>query len=229
MQNSYYDNVRYIDSIIDSKNFNAEVLAFLKDEKYRNYFLSQDLPLQWFDILIKEGFFDAKTVPFEIRYWAPLDYFRKLSILIKEEKDVDGISVKLLNVIKAVTEYRNETGNSIDNYFVWHAFNEILHSMPNGTICKFLVNNKVDFNDWLSVWLRSTYDTSVVARDLSEQLLPKFITDDPNYIEIAEKIVLCLLEINFKLNEEIELTDVSASTSISYQSPSSVTSTPAAE
>jgi len=202
MQNSYYENLRLIDSIIESRNFDAKLLDFIKEEKYRNYFFAQDIPIQWFDILEEKKYFDAKTVPFDIRYWAPLDYFTKLAEQIKKDGDVDGVCLKLLNVIKSVTEFRNEDGKSIDNYFVWHAFSEVLNGMPNKMLRQFLTDNETDFSDWLSVWVSSTYDTSVVARDLSEQLLPKFISDDPDDIKIAEKIVLCLLEIHFKANEE---------------------------
>lgn len=202
MQNSYYDNLRLIDSIIISRKFDTKLLDFIKEEKYRNYFFSQDIPIQWFDILAKEGFFDTNTVPFDIRYWAPLDYFRKLAEKIKKDGDADGICLKLLNLIKNVTEFRNEDGKSIDNYFVWHAFNEVLQAIPNDIIQSYFKKYGIEFNEWLKVWLSSSYDTSVVARDLSEQLLSKFISDEPDDIKIAEKIVLCLLEIDFKPNKD---------------------------
>lgn len=141
----------------------------------------------FFDSLIEYGLLDQKfnsgPIPADepgyvrIPYWSALDYLKKVSKIAIEKQDVETIG-KILNLIKAVTEVKNDEGLSVDNYHTWRIFAEIIGLLP-------VSNLRDDIIDLVPTWLDSTFDRSMVGIALSEGVLINLLAS--NLLEDQQK------------------------------------------
>src|ERR1700746_183170 len=150
--------------------------------------------MKWFDFLKEQGYFDPKNNPepvqvkegFQLPLWESLRYLEKLAAEIREGKEHEYID-EILSIIKNVSE------NPKDNYRTWYIFIKLLGNIPNDRIPKQILN-------YIPVWLDSKFDTMLQSSELIENLLPKFLNENPTKddIEKAEYILFFLLKINKK-------------------------------
>ncbi|MEW6409705.1 MAG: hypothetical protein AB1488_06290 [Nitrospirota bacterium] len=154
-------------------------------------FFEKRSELEWFDELKKRGYFNPNpdTCPqeakekgyYSIPQWNVLSYLEKVSQQANapgNEKYID----ELLGIIKEVSNYRDSTGQHIDNYRTWFYFVKILCNIPNDKI-------PIDIINLIPIWLDSKFDTMLQGAEVATKLLPKFLTNNLEDIRKAEKIV----------------------------------------
>jgi gas vesicle protein len=173
---------------------NKEELGLLNRIKnrtvYENKFFDKRSETKWFDELKKRGYFkpNLNTRPqetekgsFLIPKWNVLPYLEKVSEKVNindNEKYID----ELLTIIREVSKYKDSKGQYIDNYRTWYYFVKILLNLPNIKIPNEII-------DLIPIWLSSRFDTTLPGAEITRKLLPKFLTDNPNDIKKAEKII----------------------------------------
>ncbi|HEC92159.1 MAG TPA: hypothetical protein ENI51_04065, partial [Candidatus Atribacteria bacterium] len=180
---------------------------------YENKFFEKRSEIKWFSELKKRGYFKPNpyTAPQEIEkgyffipQWNVLLYLEKISqqLTIKgNEKYID----ELLDIIKNVTEYHVKNDRKLDNYRTWGYFVKILLNIPNNRIIKYLKEHNIRIGqDWIKEWITSKFDNVVPASDIATKLLPKFLTENKDDIDIAEQIIEVITEIKPDYFEEEE-------------------------
>jgi hypothetical protein len=187
----FYKNVKIIDDAIATETFDHSLVELIKNKSYNDYFFKNARKIEWFDILFKEGYFSPKNAPipfeagekglFSIPEWNVLPYLEKVSQQVSypgAEKYIDT----LLTIIKQVSNYKDSNGQHKDNYRTWYYFVKILLNLPNERITEEII-------DLIPVWLDSKFDTMLQGSEIATKLLPKFLTDNPEDIRNAEKII----------------------------------------
>ena len=205
-QDKFLDNIKHIDIIAKNKEPTIQEIEFVlnlikSDASYERYIFQKLISHVWFEIWKRESYFSPNKVPrperteegyYRIPYWNPLDYLERLAEQIKENKITGGEKIKyakeLLEIIKNISTYRDEEGNHIDNYHVWHAFIKILSHLPNELIT-------MDIIDLIPIWLDSRFLNDLQADEIVENLLPKFLTDNREDIEKAERIIHHIIKV----------------------------------
>jgi hypothetical protein len=182
------------------------VLKLLKeDAAFENYFFSKVVDLKWFDDIKKQGYFNPIKAPgpkpadqkgyFSIPVWNVLSYLERVSeqvTLPGNEKYID----ELLQIIQDVSTYKDEKEKHIDNYRTWWYFVKILLKIPNEKI-------PIPVIELIPIWLASQFSASLPGSEISQKLLPKFLTDNPEDIRKAEMIINYITVIKpVKLPEE---------------------------
>ncbi len=158
---------------------------------YEEKFFEKRSELEWFDELKKRGYFNPNpdTCPqeskekgyYSIPQWSVLPYLEKVAQQVNapgNEKYIDD----LLTIIKEVSNYKDPSGQHIDNYRTWYYFVKILLNLPNEKISEEIIN-------LIPIWFDSKFDTMLPGSEISTKLLPKFLTDNPEDIKRAEMII----------------------------------------
>lgn len=150
--------------------------------------------MAWFNFLKTQGYFDPAKNPepveakngFQVPYWESLAYLEKLSLQIKEGKDLEHVD-ELIAVIKNISDHPK------DNYRTWYVLLKVLGNLPNDKI-------PVEIFNYIPLWLSGKFDTMLQSSELCEKLLPKFLPENPTSEDIgkAEVILKYLFEIQKK-------------------------------
>ncbi len=194
-QDLYFENIAHVDIILDKKQLPTRqevefILKLINEKHYRNYFFKKVTTLHWFDILKSEGYFksDLNTRPqetekgyFLIPQWNVLPYLEWISQQINirgNEKYIDELRL----IIIEISKYKDSKGQHIDNYRTWRYFVKILLYFPNNKITLKIIN-------LIPIWLNSRFSTMLPGSEITRKLLPKFLTDNPDDIKKAEKII----------------------------------------
>jgi len=192
----FYETVLEIDSILVAgfNQSNSKRLFDImgKGAPYQDYFLKNVESIEWFLPLKQKGYFSSERAPgpkaadqegyLSIPQWNILNYLERVSEKVKipgNERYID----ELLTIIKAVSNYRDSNGQKIDNYRTWWHFVKILVNIaPNEKI-------PIEIIELIPIWLDSKFDTMLQGAEIATKLLPKFLTDRPEDIKKAEKII----------------------------------------
>ena len=134
----------------------------------------------WFDFLKEQGLFDPASNPdpvpvedgFKIPYWGSLAYLEKLADHIGEGKCLEAIP-EILGIIENVCKHPK------DNYMTWYVFMKILKKIPNAEIPESLLH-------YIPEWFQTRFDTMSQSNALYEDLLPKFLNDEPTADDIKK-------------------------------------------
>ncbi len=176
----FYQDCRHIDLILsENEPTNMEIKlmteVFLIKEEYRKYFFSKLDNIYWLTFLKNWGYFKSNPSPIEskdspgsytVPRWSILDYLEKISInLDKDDKKCSGI---ILDIIREVTNYKDSSGNPIDNYITWWYFIKVLINFPNETI-------PIEIIKFINLWLDSRYGSTLPGSEIAKRLLPKFL------------------------------------------------------
>ncbi len=217
-QDSYFDNIEQLDLILGKRKPTQQqvefTLSIIKDKAYYRYFFKKVDKIIWFDILKDNEFFVPQNNPkpkesedrgyFSIPYWDVLTYLEKIPDFFTEdiaEKYTDA----LLRIIIDTSNYRDSSGNKVDNYHSWHSFTEILLKLPNNKI-------PLDVIELISIWLDSDFKTSLISFAIPSKLLSKFLSNTPskNDIKKAEKIIELITAIKWVKQRQLptELADI---------------------
>src|SRR5205807_6767746 len=133
----------------------------------------------FFDELAAAGFFNPTENPiivgtpeagYMVPYWAALDYLVAAGKFSKEKRDIK-LAEKVMNVVRAVSTYKEEDGSFRDNFRTSLRFAEILALVPSSVI----VNS--DF-DLISIWLNSKFNHGTIAHSLSQGILRELLSSN---------------------------------------------------
>ncbi|PIY32930.1 MAG: hypothetical protein COZ07_04045, partial [Candidatus Infernicultor aquiphilus] len=168
-----------------------ELLNRIKNRTvYENKFFEKRSETKWFDELKKRGYFipNLNTRPqetekgyFLIPQWNVLPYLERISQQINirgNEKYIDELRL----IIIEISKYKDSEGQHIDNYRTWRYFVKILLNFPNNKITLKIIN-------LIPIWLNSRFSTMLPGSEITRKFLPKFLTDNPDDIKKAEKII----------------------------------------
>ncbi|HIC8645977.1 hypothetical protein [Elizabethkingia meningoseptica] len=147
--------------------------------------------MAWFNFLKAEGYFAPEKNPepiqvndgYQVPYWDILEYLEKLSIQISQGNEPELID-ELLTIIRDVSEHPK------DNYRTWYVFIKILSNIPNERVPNEIL-------DFIPLWLSGRFDTMLQTSEICDNLLPKFLNDEPTKadIEKAELILYYLFQV----------------------------------
>lgn len=195
-ESSYIQNINTIEFILKETRPTKEqviyVLALVdSDISYERDFYKRLDKASWFEILKRKDVFNPTNNPapiqvkegFQIPFWEPLIYLEKLSLQIK-----NGQSLELIDEIISIIN--NASQNPIDNYRTWYLFIKILNNLPKEKIPLETLN-------FIPIWLKGSFDTMIQSSEICENLLPKFLSENPTEEDIqkAELILKYLFSI----------------------------------
>jgi hypothetical protein len=192
----FFETILEIDSILvagfNQSNSKRLFEIMGKGAPYQDYFLKNVESIEWFLPLKQKDYFSSERAPgpkvavqegyFSIPQWNILNYLERVSEKVKVPGNERYIG-ELLSIIKEVSNYRDSNGQKIDNYRTWWYFVKILVNIaPNEKI-------PIEIIELIPIWLDSKFDTTVPGSEIATKLLPKFLTDNPEDIIKAEKII----------------------------------------
>ena len=185
LRDSYIENINHLDLILKTKKPTKEQVLFAlglidSDESYKQYFFKKVESNIWYTILKERGEFNPANNPapvqvkegFQIPFWEPLIYLEKLSLQIKNGQEL-GLIDEIISIIN------NTSKNPVDNYRTWYLFIKILTNLPKDKI-------PLDILNFIPTWLKGNFDTMIQSSEICENLLPKFLVDNPTEDDIAK-------------------------------------------
>jgi hypothetical protein len=182
---SYIQNINTIEFILKEKRPTKEQVIFVlalvdSDDSYENYLYNQLDKASWFEILKRKGVFNPKNNPapiqtkegFQIPFWESLFYLEKISNQIK-----NGKSLELIDEIIAIIN--NASQNPVENYRTWYFFIKFLTNIPKEKI-------PLDTLYYIPTWLKGSFDTMIHSSEICENLIPKFLSENPTVDDIQK-------------------------------------------
>lgn len=134
-----------------------------------------------FDPLASEGFFEASKNPAPVKvdetsvripYWAALDYLFACATLAGEHHNLE-FAGKIMSILRAVTNAREEDGSIRHNHHTERRFAEIVGVLP------FAAMTAGDM-DLAKDWVTTPFNPGGVAQALDRHVLPRFLqSNDP--------------------------------------------------
>jgi hypothetical protein len=206
----FYQDVEHVDKILSRENPSpAErkimVDVYLWKEAYQYYFFSKLKRLNWLKFLKIYGFFDKNPKPiqvenqtgsYQIPRWSVLNYLEWCSTQIDEGKNPE-IGEHLIEIIRSVSNRKDENGAKIDNYVTDWVFIKILANLPDCFV-------DVSDIEMIREFFKSRWDTTLVSSEVGTNLLPNLLKQQQK--EKALKLFDIVTSLSEKeSSEDIEL------------------------
>lgn len=203
----YYQDCEHLDLILRRDEptileIKTIIDVYLKKEAYQRYFFRKLTNARWLKYLKLYGYLRSNPQPieavdspglFRIPQWDALIYLERVSSQVVNNGEAIN---DLLDIIKSVTSLKVSSGQHIDNYRTWFYFVKILLNLPNDKI-------SLDSIELIPIWLDSKFSSTLPGSEITSKLLPKFLTDNPEDIRKAEKIISYITAFKpVRLNEE---------------------------
>ncbi|MDD5094489.1 MAG: toll/interleukin-1 receptor domain-containing protein [Dehalococcoidia bacterium] len=205
----FYEDVEHIDLILSRKiptpaEIKIIVDVYLTKESYQTYFFRRLDNAVWLKYLNCYGFFrrnpspiqvPSQTGAYTIPHWNVLDYLEKVADEV--ESAGDDVGHMLMEIVRSISDYRDEKGERIDNYGTDWSLVKIMAKLP----VRFLDIQDIDR---VSIYLGTRWGVDLAGSEIGEALLPKLIKEDAN--DLAAKLLG--VSIGFRLEErskEIEV------------------------
>lgn len=196
-ENSFILNCEIIDIIVkQSKPTKEQVLFVLalvdSDTTYEKYFFERVSSTVWFGILKQKGVFEVGNCPRTARndnstntsVWYPLRYI--ITLCDKHIDEIDGIiGNDILEIIEKVTK------SDVENHTVWYDFLQVLIKLPNERITTSVLEH-------VGRWFLDEHSKHY-SYVLIEELIPKFLSDNPNAQDVEKAKIL--LKLIFRIEE----------------------------
>lgn len=186
MEDKFYDIVFKIDELIkDYSPANLEKIeSYFKYEGITKHFLRElaksSNPLPWLKPLKEKGYFNPQNNPspqevpdqpgyYTIPYWNVLVFLENVANKNMKEHD-EEITNTLIEVAISIINYRDENGERIDNYQTDWVILKIICTFPAEQIEK-------EHIEFIRSALKSKRDNTLIASEIGETVIPKFIND----------------------------------------------------
>jgi len=182
---TFYQDAEIIDVILSRPTPTAPQIkimvdVYLKKTSFEEYFFRKLDDPNWLTYLYHYRFFVGNRNPrpvevpeqtgyYSIPYWAALDYLERVAHGLSEHADEDTAQM-LLKIVRSVSDYRDENSERIDNYRTDWVFVKIMAALP----IEFV---EVQDMDRIGVYLRSQWNTDLVAAEIGQSLLPKLLNE----------------------------------------------------
>jgi hypothetical protein len=153
---------------------------------YAKYFFSKVKSKKWFDPLYTDGFFSPEKIPFDENgntlFWDELGFLERISELTHENRK---FGIELVAIVNSMILFSLKK-RKINNYHIWWHCIKILNNLPTDLIKEQVTSDR--FREWLSVWLDHTGASDMIADNIGEILLPKFLADEygPDFNHVRE-------------------------------------------
>jgi hypothetical protein len=102
-----------------------------------------------------------------IPYWSALDYLVAIAKQAGETNDL-SLATHVMEIVRAVSEWRESNGQPRHNYQTARRFTEILGHVPTSAV------SQADL-DLLATWLNDRFERMLVAMAIDETLLPHLL------------------------------------------------------
>jgi len=193
-----YDSYQEIEDVVNNyeENRAERIFQIIKNDKpQENYFLkklaSSNNPFPWLKHLKEKGFFSPGNNPlpqevpdkkgFTIPYWNVLGYLENIA-LQNAKNPSNELTELLLDIVNSIVDYRNESGERIENNRTDWIIVKIFFTLPIENITKEHIK-------FIGTALKSKWDTTLVTAEIGKTVLPKLINNK------AKKLVLKLLDV----------------------------------
>jgi len=147
------------------------------DPPLEDYLFRKLVSTEWLLPLREKGYFSPDRNPaprpaekegyYTIPYWNVLDYLERVSNQVTEKSDPQYAQT-LMEIIRAVSNYRGEGGEWIDNYRTDWIFVKIMTNLPTSFV-------KMRDIELIRDFLDSRWGFSLVASEIGKELLPKLL------------------------------------------------------
>jgi len=179
---SYYSLLDRVDRILKYETPTNEILDTLPNllelEARRSYFFRNLKWFQWLKPLKERGYFDPKNNPkpeeisaqsghYRVHIWFALDYLEYVANK-NNENPSDEITNLIIEIIDSIADYRNETGKRTENFRTDWVLTKVIGALPPEKI----ESKHVEF---VKTALRTKWDATLIAAEISNGLLPKFL------------------------------------------------------
>jgi len=156
---------------------------------------------RFFDALQAAGFFAPTKNPapvegerentIRIPFWAPLEYLKAVAKKAGQEDDAP-LAEKVMSVVRAVSEWKEDNGKPRHNYHTNRTFSEILGLVPT----KAVMRSDIEL---LREWLNDPYDRTLVAAALDKGPIPRFLgSTEPEDWNKAVRVLYHVTAINWQ-------------------------------
>ncbi|MGH7800441.1 MAG: hypothetical protein ACREOW_07395 [Thermodesulfobacteriota bacterium] len=198
MQSNFYNITIEIDQLL--KEYTPQNLdkieLYFERKGVLEYFFKRlakvSNPFPWLVPLKERGFFNPDKNPkpqevqdkprsFTIPHWNVLDYLEDVANKNMEEPH-EEITNTLKEILDSIIDYRDENGERVDNYMTDWSMVKIISTLPIESI----EDKNIEF---IRRALKSTRHTTLVAGQIGESVLPRFL-ESGKY-----EIVINLLEV----------------------------------
>ncbi len=196
-----YDSYQEIEDVANNyeKNRADRIFQIIKNDKPQENYLFKQLassknPYPWLIPLKEKGFFSPGNNPlpqevpdkkgyYTIPYWNVLGYLE--NVASQNTKNLsDEITEIFLDIINPIVNFRNEVGDRIENYRTDWIIVKIIFTLPIEKITK-------EHIEFIGTTLKSKWDTTLVASEISRTVLPKLINSEA--MELVLKLVDVIL------------------------------------
>jgi len=196
---SYYSLLDRVDRILKYETPTNEMLDTLPNllelEARRSYFFRNLKWLQWLKPLRQRGYFDPRNNPqpeeiseksghYRVHIWSALDYLEYVANK-NNENPSDDITDLLIETINSIADYRNDSGERIENFRTDWMLTKIIGALPP----KKIESKHIEF---LKLALRGKWDATLVAVEIGKTLLPKFLNSQSK--DLVVQLVDVILE-----------------------------------
>ncbi|MBU2737729.1 hypothetical protein [Acidithiobacillus concretivorus] len=133
-----------------------------------------------FDALAEKGFFNPEENPapekvddeghFRVPYWDALDYLVAVAKKSGEDNNSD-LGEKVMNVVRDVSQTRDEDGSLRDNYYTYHRFATILRLVPLSVVSE-------EDLDLIPNWLQGRFERGLVGHELGQGVFLRMLSDE---------------------------------------------------
>ncbi|MDD3399357.1 MAG: SIR2 family protein [Candidatus Methanomethylophilaceae archaeon] len=174
----------------------AELFGYLRPNSPQEiYFLTQlgkiENPSVWFELLNAQGYFDPKYNPSGIeasrRIWLILIYLENFAKYTVSHPSDEGYQ-SLLGIIDSIIDYKDASGQRVENDFTEYKIFCIVFSLPSEKISD-------KYFEYFKDCLVSKNSHTLISSEISQNVLSKFLKKEDR------KICLKLLEIVFDFKE----------------------------
>lgn len=134
----------------------------------------------FFEALENDGLFDPARNPgpvagdkpgyYRLPYWPPLAYLEATAKRAGEHADAN-LADKIMRVVRAVSQWRDDTNKTRDNSSTWSVFAKILGLLPPSAV------SMADI-DLIPAWLGGQFRQSLVGHALSTGTVRNFLCSD---------------------------------------------------
>ena len=155
-----------------------------EDEEYERLgfelFLKRDDFETFFDHLADSGLFGPSHNPapvevdkpgyFRVPYWHALGYLEAVARRATEQSN-KHLARKVMDVVRCVSGWRDESGRARDNHYTFEAFTKILGIVPTSVVTH-------DDIKLIQTWLECRFDRWGISAALAGGVLEKFLASD---------------------------------------------------
>lgn len=179
----FYEDAKRIEELVEAGYSDSAMVSLARmfeKEGLEDHFFKTVRSVEWLLPLSESGSFaphknprpvESKETPgyYSIPYWNVLDYLERVAGWLTHRTD-EIVANMLMDIVRSVSDYRDERGKRIDNYRTDWTLIKIMAALP----IEFL---ELEDMDRVGVYLRSQWAPALVPAEIGRSLLPKVLNE----------------------------------------------------